>query len=200
MAYLIYLSPDKSLNMKPFILLTCLSLLVTSLQAQRSKISHKATHKLPAVIKGCPPIIVDITTGTVTTLKPAASFTQVKSRLPCFTGETKEGSVLNCGGGVFFGDRDLYFYTERDFIEIRKNFKGVFRKDGLELDIIGMEVKTFNILIGDEPSRTLSEDDTDNYTGVWATSYGSLRVTFVQGVVSQVAIHSQSPDKIRVCD
>lgn len=48
---------------------------------------------------------------------------KVKEKFPFFTGATEDGAGYNCGGGVFFLDHDFYFYTGRDYLEIRNDFR-----------------------------------------------------------------------------
>jgi hypothetical protein len=60
---------------------------------------------------------------------------EVKRRLPCFTGESAETSEMNFGGGVFFLDHDFYFYTGRNYIEVRARFPGTVTPDVLRRPI-----------------------------------------------------------------
>ncbi len=80
----------------------------------------------------CTNLYFDLKKGTLNGLKPDAPMYLVKSKLPCFTGETEEGSDINYGGGVFYLNHDFYFYTHKDYIEVRRNFKGK-----LSADILG---------------------------------------------------------------
>lgn len=70
---------------------------------------------------------LDLSTGAMNGLLPTASMDEVKARFPCSTGETAEGEVWNYGGGVFFIHHDMYFYTHRDYVEVRKGFAGETR-------------------------------------------------------------------------
>lgn len=64
----------------------------------------------------CGNLYFDLKKGTLNDLKPDAPMYLVKSKLPCFTGETAEGSDINYGGGVFYINHDFFFYTHKDYI------------------------------------------------------------------------------------
>ena len=74
----------------------------------------------------CPDaIIVDVLNGTVnTTVKPNTTQKEIKEMFPCFTSSEDEGSGAKCGGGVFFKDKDLSFYTLRKYVEVGPRFAG----------------------------------------------------------------------------
>ncbi|HVS95258.1 MAG TPA: hypothetical protein VHE54_02200 [Puia sp.] len=73
----------------------------------------------------CPDqITVDVLNGTVNGLKPSTTQNEIKEAFPCFTGAEDEGSSAKCGGGVYFKDKDLYFYTLRKYIEVGPKFTG----------------------------------------------------------------------------
>src|SRR5258706_14485423 len=73
----------------------------------------------------CPDFYVDILNGTVNEMKPNNGWAEIKARLPCSTSAEEEGAAgSKCGGGVFFKDKDIYFYTKRDYIEVGPKFIG----------------------------------------------------------------------------
>ncbi len=73
----------------------------------------------------CPAFYVDILNGTVNEMKPNYGWAEIKAKFPCFTSAEEEGAATSkCGGGVFFKDKDVYFYTTRDYIEIGPKFIG----------------------------------------------------------------------------
>lgn len=67
---------------------------------------------------------VSLKQGTVNGLPPTASITQIKKRMPFFTGTSKEKDWPNSGGGVFFKNTGVYFYTYIDVINVRDDFSG----------------------------------------------------------------------------
>lgn len=73
----------------------------------------------------CPEITVDILTGRVNGIKPDVPFVEIKKLLSCYQfAAIEESDSAKCGGGIFFKDKDLYFYTRRDYIEVGEKFKG----------------------------------------------------------------------------
>ena len=72
----------------------------------------------------CAELHFDLRRGTLNGIAPTASMDAVKQRLLCFTGESEETSEMNFGGGVFFLNHDFYFYTGRNYIEVRGRFPG----------------------------------------------------------------------------
>src|SRR4051794_9079685 len=71
----------------------------------------------------CPVIVVDLLAGNVNrVLSPKSTMGEVEKALPCFTGKVV-GDSTQCSS-VIFKDKGLYFYPQRNYIEIRDNFKG----------------------------------------------------------------------------
>jgi hypothetical protein len=72
----------------------------------------------------CNPFEVDILSGRVNGVPPDFTINQIKEKLPCATSTEPEDATSKCGGGVFYSDKDIYFYTGRDYVEIKEKFKG----------------------------------------------------------------------------
>lgn len=79
--------------------------------------------QLKAKVK-CPDFYVDILNGTVNDIKPSYTPNEIKEKFPCFTSAEEEGESVKCGGGIYFKDKDIYFYTRRDYIEVGPKFQG----------------------------------------------------------------------------
>lgn len=67
---------------------------------------------------------LDIETGLVSGVAPTASLRELKAKFPFFTGSVEENgnSDVVCeshGGGLFFLNRNLFFYTASDRVELR---------------------------------------------------------------------------------
>ena len=71
----------------------------------------------------CPPFKVDIMDGNVNELYPRSAIEEVRTKFPCATEIVEKSTTSSCAG-VFFKDQDIYFYTERNYIEIGEHFKG----------------------------------------------------------------------------
>lgn len=70
----------------------------------------------------CPPFEVDILDGKVNSYKASVGAGEIKARFPCFTSATNDSA--KCGEAVYYKDKDITFYTGRDYIEIGEKFKG----------------------------------------------------------------------------
>jgi hypothetical protein len=82
-----------------------------------------ASAQLKAKVK-CPDFYVDILNGTVNDIKPNYTPNEIKDKFPCFTSAEEESNEAKCGGGIYFKDKDIFFYTKRDYIEIGPRFMG----------------------------------------------------------------------------
>lgn len=149
------------------------------------------SHSNVSEVLSCDKISADLKKGKLNGLSPTASMADVKKNLSCFTGESEEGSGFNCGGGVFFLNHDFFFYTGRDYIEIRKNFKGK-----MSISLLGQPVEEATKNFGDAV-RNESHGGVDYY--FFKTKYGCLRVNVEYGSITQVGIHAQPPDKVELC-
>jgi hypothetical protein len=89
-----------------------------------SPVPAPAPASAPAAVAAdpCASLHFDLVRGTLNGVAPTASMDEVKRRLPCSTGELEETSEMNFGGGVFFLDHDFFFYTGRNYIEVRRHF------------------------------------------------------------------------------
>jgi len=74
--------------------------------------------------KVCPDLYVDILDGKVNGLYSNSTIGEIKGKLPCFSSTVDDTATSKCGGNVFYKDKDIYFYTGRDYVEIREKFKG----------------------------------------------------------------------------
>jgi hypothetical protein len=79
--------------------------------------------QLKAKVK-CPDFYVDILNGTVNDIKPSYTPNEIKEKFPCFTSAEEESESAKCGGGIYFKDKDIFFYTRRKYIEIGPKFLG----------------------------------------------------------------------------
>lgn len=82
-----------------------------------------AMGQLKAKVK-CPDLYIDVLNGTVNEIKPSYTQNEIKEKFPCFTSAEEESNEAKCGGGIFFKDKDIFFYTKRDYIEVGPKFPG----------------------------------------------------------------------------
>jgi len=137
----------------------------------------------------CDVITVDILDGKVNGLKPNARFDEIKEKLPCFTATEPEGSTAKCGGSIFYKDKDIYFYTDRDYIEVNEKFQGKFTTP-----IIGAARTSLFKLLGNPKIK----DDTWE---AYQMAYGTLVLHFNKaGKVNQVQFSTRSTDILSLCN
>ena len=166
--------------LKTFIIIPTL-LVSCSLYGQFNSDTDKDELKKTA---SCGELWIDLLGGTFNGIKPNASIDTVKQKLPCYTGETEEGSVFNYRGGVFYLNHDFYFYTYYDFIQVRKEFKGE-----ISLQVLGKTLE-------EVPSALGLPDRIFKLSHLYEMDYGILRLDFMYGKVSSINIHYASMEEV----
>lgn len=137
----------------------------------------------------CPPFVVNVLDGRVNELYPTSTIGEIKGKLPCFTSAEEETKTAACGGGVFYKDKDIYFYTGRDYIEIREKFKGK-----LSVPLLGASRNSLFKTLGNPKLKDVNWDAFD-------MSYGILILTYNKaGKVNKLQISTKSTDTIKLCE
>jgi hypothetical protein len=163
--------------MKLLFLFLLLTSLVFATKAQLVAKSH------------CDVFTIDILDGKVNGLKPNARFDEIKEKLPCFTATEPEGTTAKCGGSIFYKDKDIYFFTDRDYIEIKEKFQGKFTTPVMGLPRSGL----FKIL----GNPKIKDQDWDAFQ----MAYGILVLHFNKaGKVNVVQFSTRSTDTLSLCD
>jgi hypothetical protein len=163
--------------MKYFFLITSCTLLSINTQAQLK------TTPL------CPTITVDILGGRVNELAITSTVGQIKEKLPCFTSAEDESATAKCGGGVFYKDKDIYFYTARDYVEIGPNFKGK-----LSIPLMGAARSGLFKWLGNPLLKDVNWD-------AFQTSYGILILYYNKtGKVNKIQFSILGTDTIKLCE
>lgn len=163
--------------MKKTIIFVNLILIIISVQAQLK------TTKL------CPAFTVEILDGKVNDLRVTDNNAQIKAKLPCFTSEEAESSSSKCGGGVFYKDRDIYFYTGRDYVEIGPKFKGK-----LSLPLMGASRNSLFKWLGHPKIKDISWD-------AFTTQYGILILYYTKAnKVNKIQLSTKTTDTINLCE
>ena len=156
-----------------------LSLLVSSVNISMAQLTTKTK---------CPDFVVDILDGKVTGVKSSAPDYDIKKALPCFTGSEPDNSTAKCGGGVFYKDKDIYFYTDRDYIQIGPKFKGK-----MTIALIGAKRNSFFKTLG---NPKLSDDTWD----AWVMSYGTLVLHYDKaGKVNLIEMSTKGMETLSLC-
>ena len=153
--------------------------------------SDAAQRKQPQkAVVVCAGFTVNILDGKVNDVLPNYTVVQIKERLPCFTSAEAETATAKCGGGVFFKDRDIYFYTARDYVEIGPKFKGK-----LSLPLMGANRKSLFKLLGHPKIKDINWD-------AFTTAYGILILYYAKatGKVNKIQFSTLGSDTIKLCE
>lgn len=137
----------------------------------------------------CPPIVVDVLEGNVNNeLYAKSNIADVKKALPCFTEVVDKDSSSRCVG-IFSHDKDIYFYTERNYIEIGEHFKGK-----LVPPLMGTARSSLFTLLGYPKIKDVSWD-------AFQTKYGILVVYYnAAGKIIKLQISSKDTDTLKLCE
>jgi hypothetical protein len=139
--------------------------------------------------KQCPAFTIDILDGKINDLRSTATVGQIKETFPCFSGAEAEAATAKCGGGVFYKDRDIYFYTARDYVEIGPKFKGK-----LSLPLMGASRGSLFKWLG---HAKIKDTNWDAFT----TAYGTLIVYYNKlKKVNKIQFSTQSTETIQLCE
>lgn len=161
---------------------TCLliAVLVCNLAAQ-------AQLKTTAV---CPGFTIDILRGRINeTLDIKSTLKDFKTTFPCFTSAEDETTGTKCGGGVFYKDKDIYFYTGRDYIEIGEKFKGK-----LSVPLMGAPRNGLYKWLGNPSLKDVTFD-------VYPTAYGIIILYFNKAnKVNKIQFSVESVNTIKLCE
>ena len=137
----------------------------------------------------CPAVTVDILDGKINSLKITDNIAQIKSALPCFTGADNESPSAKCGGGVYFKDKDIYFYTARDYVEIGPKFKGK-----LSVPLMGASRNGLFKTLGNPKIKEARWE-------AFSTAYGILILYYNSAnKVNKIQMSTESENTIRLCE
>lgn len=137
----------------------------------------------------CPVFEIDILDGKVNGFKATAPNDQIKAKFPCFTSAAEEVDSAKCGTNVFYKDRDLYFYTQRDYIEIGPKFKGK-----LSIPLMGAARNSLFKWLGNPKMKDAKWD-------AFVTNYGIIILTYDAGnKVNKIQMSTQGTSNIQLCD
>lgn len=144
----------------------------------------------------CNHLYFDLEKGTLNGIKLEAAQAEIKKALPCFTGDTPDGVEYNCGGGVFYLDHHVFFYSGQDYIEVRNGFTGE-----LSIDVMGKSPQQVIKELGD-PGRRESVrkwDGTQRVHYFYPKSYGCLSMVFVDNELVKIAAHRSNINETQLC-
>ena len=148
--------------------------------------------KVPAQLKTtvmCPALVVNILDGNVNGIEPDYTPGQIKKTLPCFTTEEPEAASSKCGGWISYKDKDLYFYSGRDYIEIREKFKGK-----LSIPLMGAARTGLFKWLGHPKIKDVNWD-------AFQMAYGTLVLHYNKaGKINLIQFSKKSTDTLSLCE
>lgn len=137
----------------------------------------------------CPEMVVNILQGHVNGLDPDFTVGQIKKTLPCFSSEEPESDSSRCGGLLSYKDQDIYFYTGRDYIEIREKFKGK-----LSLPLMGADRSSLFKWLGYPKIKDVDWD-------AFGTAYGILVLHYNKaGKINLIQFSKKSAETLKLCE
>lgn len=147
--------------------------------------------QLKAKVK-CPDFYVDILNGTVNDLKPSYTPNEIKEKFPCFTSDVEESNEAKCGGGIFFKDKDISFYTKRDYVEVGPKFVG-------KTSILLLGTKR-NMLFKTLGNPKIKDDLWDAYEMQYGTLVLHYDVAGAAGKVKFFQFSTFGTDQLSLCE
>ena len=139
--------------------------------------------------KVCPAIYVDILDGKINGLETDFTQGQIKKALPCYTTLEEENSSSKCGGLIAYKDKEVYFYTGRDYVEIRSNFKGK-----LSIPLMGAARNSLFKKLGHPKIKDQTWD-------AYQTQYGTLILYFNKANrINRILFSKKSTETLTLCE
>jgi hypothetical protein len=137
----------------------------------------------------CPVFTVDILYGKINDgLNPQSTVGEIQKYFPCYT-ELREQAATGKCAGIFYRDKDIYFYTDRDYIEIGPNFKGK-----LSIPILGASRKSLFKTLGNPVMKDVSWD-------AFHLRFGTLVLYYSKaGRVNKLQLSSKGTETLKLCE
>jgi hypothetical protein len=137
----------------------------------------------------CDGMMVDILDGKVNRTRPDYTPDRIKLDLPCFTSSEDESDSAKCGGFIEYKDKDLIFYTAKDYVEVGPKYNG-----GWTIRLMGAKKGTLFNQLGNPGFRAT---DMEGYQ----TAYGTLLLYYdTKGMVRLVRMVTKPIGLISLCE
>ena len=137
----------------------------------------------------CNTFTVDILSGKVNGVQADFLPVRIKKELPCFTSEEPAGTTAKCGAGIFYKDKDVYFFTDRKYVEIREKFQGK-----LTIPLMGASRSSLFKWLGNPKIKDVNWD-------AFETQYGTLVLHYNKaGKINLIQFSKLSTDALTLCE
>jgi hypothetical protein len=160
-------------------ILFCMLAVVMSLQPAQAQLKTTPV---------CPTFSADVLEGTVNEMYPFSTKGEIEKKFPCYTSTIDETGDSTCGG-VFYKDKDISFFTERDYIEIGDHFKGT-----LSLPLMGASRSGLFKWLGNPHIKDISWD-------AYQTKYGVLVLYYNKaGKIYKLQMSNKAAESLKLCE
>jgi len=133
----------------------------------------------------CPPFTIDLLNGTINgQLDCNSTAGEVKKLFPCFT----DTVIKNCGA-VLYKDRDITFFTARNYIEIGEKFNGK-----LVPNLLGASRGSLFSVLGSPKIKDVSWDAYQTKFGIMVVYYNKA------GKINKLQISTKSTETLQLCE
>jgi hypothetical protein len=112
---------------------------------------------------------------------------EVETKFPCFSKVVENDSVSKCAG-VFYPDKNINFYTARQYIEVGEKFKGKITPA-----IMGASRSSLFSILGHPKLKDATWD-------AFQMGYGTLILYYnAAGKINKIQMCSKGTDGIKLC-
>jgi len=136
----------------------------------------------------CPGFDVDILGGNINRqVYPKSTMGEIKKTFPCFTEVVEDTTGSKCKA-VFYKDKGISFYTDRNYFEISDNFKGK-----LTPALMGASRSSLFQTLGYPKIKDTGWD-------AYQTEYGTLVLYYnTAGKINKIQISSKTTEALKLC-
>ena len=137
----------------------------------------------------CGIMIVDVYKGWINEVMPSADPERIKAKIPCFTSFEPESNESKCGGGIYYADKGLTVYIQREYFLMDEKFKGK-----MSVPLMGAKQGALFTLLGNPKVKDANWE-------AYQMSYGTLILYYnAKRVVSKIVMSTKTTDEINLCD
>lgn len=137
----------------------------------------------------CGTMVVDVYKGWINEVMPNADPERIKSKIPCFTSFEPESNEAKCGGAIYYADKGLTVYIQRDYFLLNEKFKGK-----MSIPLMGARQEALFSLLGNPKLKDANWE-------AYQMAYGTLILYYnTKRIVNKVIISTKTTDIIQLCD